>query len=671
MRRALAPVALAAALAAPAARAAERPSAAAGTFADRGVPTTTVRGRDGTATAFFPLPAGYAVRGGTVDLRFEHSPLLEPRRSTVTLYAGDRPLGSARLTRETARGGRLRVALPPLPDAAGGVTLTARFSMRLTRDVCEDPDDSALWAVVRDDSTVDPRLRPADRTLADALPTLVPAADGAPLTVATDDDPASLAAAGRAVAAVGRAAGAVGADPFVQVAGAREDAAGPVLAVGTGPGLARALAGTPAPTAAPGDGVLAVRRDGTPRLALGGADARGTARAAAALDAPDALTPLPGRAALVRGPRPERPRRARAWSSDAATFAQLGIGTRQVLGPGTATVDLTVDRPPAWTITDDGTLELVVDAGAALRPDASYVTASLAGRDLGSRALRPGAGPVRLRFALPAGLLDADLDGRAVRRLPLRLRFGLPPRQERCAPRDPQGATATILDTSRITLPHDDTDARDLARFPAPLGTGGRPVDVVLPRDPAPAERTAALQVAAAIGRWAAPGAPSPRLVTADRVGDARRGQADLVLVGRADRDLGRPIAVPGGRRATGPDTGTLVLDASPWSDDGTVLAVRGADGAGLVRAARALTRASTVERLVGRAMLVVPSSAPGALAATAPGAEPPDELAPVAQASAVDDAPRWAIPAAVVLVAFVAVVLLVARRRWGGARRT
>ncbi|MEJ7787816.1 MAG: hypothetical protein WKF96_23685 [Solirubrobacteraceae bacterium] len=57
---------------------------------------------------------------------------MRPSRSTITVLVSGVPLTSARLTRSNARHGRVRVALPDLHGAHGGLTLAARFGMRLT-----------------------------------------------------------------------------------------------------------------------------------------------------------------------------------------------------------------------------------------------------------------------------------------------------------------------------------------------------------------------------------------------------------------------------------------------------------------------------------------------------------------------------------------------------------
>jgi hypothetical protein len=334
-----------------------------------------------------------------------------------------------------------------------------------------------------------------------------------------------------------------------------------------------------------------------------------------------------------------------------------------VTGDGETVVDVAIDRPPAWTLREDPLLELDVVAGRGLRRTSS-LTVSVDGRDVGTQRLVPGARRQRLAFRLPRGLLDTDPSGGAVRTIALALRFDLDTDRRTCEPLDVDGVRAVLLDTSRITLPHQTTDALDLSRFPAPLG--GRTA-IVLPNAASADERSAGLQLAAALGRWSPPGTPLPRLTTAQALG-GDRARADLVLVGGADKQLGRDVAAPDGA-AGEPGSGMLLLRESPWADGRHVLAVDG-EGEGLLNAARALTARQSVERLIGTAVRVRETRSPEAIAAASPAGRPPLLLAPVEERGTFDRVPVWAVPAAVVLVVLLLIGWLVIRRRWASALR-
>jgi hypothetical protein len=636
---------------------------------DLGKEGLNVQGTSATATTFVRVPPGYGVRHGTVDLRFAHSTLLRAEHSTLTVLVNGVPRRSVRLTPANAAAGRVLVPFPSIADPRGGFALAARFGMRLTRDACEDPRNPALWARVLPSTSVDAVLYPVGRTVARALSNLAPPAASATTPIALPAVPsrAELAAAGIAAAALGTADAQVNADPLVELGPASPSRPGLLIASGAGTaaalrsfGLSRAV-GT-------GAGVLAVSRAGAPRTLVAGSDAVGLGRAAAALAA-SPLTPAASAAEVVRGRAPAIAAASLPWRRSAASFAQLGIGPREVVGFGATTLDLPADRPAGWTLKDGGVLDLVVDPSGAMPRDGAAVTVDVGDERVGSRTLKPGGGPQSLRFSLPAGPLDRTLRGRARRSVALRLRFDLRVPGGRCELVDDDAARATVLETSSLTLPHKLADGRDLGRFPAPVASASQRATIVLPARPDPAETAAALQLAAAIGRWGDPGTPTPVLLRVPDLGDAGKHDG-LVVVGRARRQLGVRIDVPRSAQPR-PGEGRLTLAPSPFDDERDVLIVAG-DDAGLALAARAVTQRTVLERLTGSAARVS-TKTPEAVRAAVPAGTPPLALAPVLA----DDKgffgslPRWAVPAAVMLIAFAAFVAGLVRRRLTAARRS
>lgn len=641
----------------PSAQAGEIPGSAR-TLTDLGAGSLSARGTAAVASVFVPVPPGYAVAGGDARLRIAHSPLLLPDRSTVTLAVAGEPRTSARLTRDGASGSTVVARIPKLARDAAGFLLEARFTMRLTRDACEDPRNAALWARVDRRSTVTLDLVPAGRTVDRALPLLAPATARAATDVVLQGatDAVSLATAGRLAAALGRADARLPADPLTSVTRQR-DPARPAIVVARD-GRVPSAFDADAPPA--GTGLVAVTADGAPQVLVAGADARGLDRAAGALTGRP-LAPVTTRTVSVTGPVAQQSPQALPWRRGAASFAQLGIGSRQALGPGLSTIDLAVDRPPQWALTGEPFVELAVDAGAGLRTSSSSLTLTVGGEPAGSRRLMPGRGPRTLRFAIPAGLLDRALDGRTLRRIPLGLTFDLDVAQQGCEPLDVDAARAVVGSTSKVVLPHEDRDARDLSRFPAPVARPGREVDIVVGNRPTAAELDAGVQLAAAVGRWADPRAPLPRLVQAR---DADVGGRNLIVVGDADGDLERTVRLPGAT-AAGAGEGLIGVVKSPFADDRQVLVVRG-DGRGLRLAARTLARADGVSTLAGQVMRVTPASRASGVTAGDDLAGPPAVLAPVIEDRTWwEDRPAWAIPAAVTLLLFLGLGGAIVRRRW------
>lgn len=659
------------ALAAPAsAQPAPAPAPAPSTLASYGYGETALRGTYGSAEVFVPLPDGERASGDAeVDLAFSHSPLLRPR-STLTVLAGGVAVGSARLTAENAAGGRLTARVPQALVGEEGVALSLRGFLRLTDDACEEADNPAQWVTVRPASRVRLVTEAVPRTLAGVEELLV-GARPAPVEVqvAGADDPTLLAAAGRVAAQVGRWQGDARRDALVV-----PSAAAAKVAVAAGPGTPAGLPvrwsgsgyALQGGRTVPGEqGLLAVAPAGPPRLLVGGSTPDAVASAARALASPATATTLRGTVAPLTGERADPvARRSLPWHGGAATLAQLGYGRQDVVGLGVRELAVQVDRPAGWDVARGARLDLDVEASAALQERTSTVQVLLNGQSLGTRRLRPGAGPTTFRFALPEGTVDRRLDGRPLRALDLTVRFLLDLPQERCDPLQVEGARASLLPTTAFRLPHDTTDARELGRFPAPLaGSDGR-VTVVLPESPDAPTLAAGLQVAAAVGRWSDPGSRAPALVTADRLTAAQRG-GGLVLLGDADEQLGEAVDL--GRSTVEPGPGEAVallgMVPSPLDEDRTALVVHG-DGPGLLLAARQLGSRTGLAALRGDHAALVGGGAAVALSG-APGEQPPAELAPVLGGPWYGEVRPYTVPAVVLLVGLLAGLGLVARHRW------
>lgn len=670
----LAAVCTAALLPGAAATAQTTPSAP-GTLAGYGYGETALRGTYGSAEVFVPLAPGLRPSGeATVELVFDHSPLLRPR-STLTVLAGGVAVGSTRLTPENARAGRLTARVPASLVGANGVALSLRGYLRLTDDDCEESDNPAQWVTVRPASRVVLATEEAPRDLSEVagLLTGAPRATTVEVAVPGAPEPEVLQAAGVAAAQVGRWQGEQGRDalvvpsataPRVVVApGTRTPAQAPARWTGSG-----YTAGTR--TVSGERGVLALGQTGTPQLLVGGATPEAVRDAARALTRPALVSTLKGPLAALTGEPVSRvDRRSLPWQEGAATLAQLGVGRLDVVGVGQREVSVQVDRPGGWEVERGARLDLVVEASSALRAQTSTLQVSLVGNDLGTRRLQPGSGPTTYSFTVPPGLVDRRLDGRPLRALDLVVRFDLDVPRERCSSVDPSVARASVLPTSAFRLPHGTYDGRELARFPHPLADDDGRVTVVLPRDPDSATVRAGLQMSAAVGRWSDPGALPPELVT---VGDltGRQRAGGLVLLGAADAQLGEEVDL--GRTTVEPRPGEatalLGLVESPLDDGQTALVVHG-DAAGLLLAARTLGARSGLASLRGDHAALVGTALPATLS-TAVGEEPPAALAPVVGGPWYMQVRPYTVPALVLLAGLLVVLGLLARARWRPRRR-
>lgn len=670
-------------------------AAGAHTFSALGYGDRTARSLYGSLDYFFPVSRSQSVQAGTTfDLDISHSPLLVPDRSTATVVVNGQSVTSAFLTLQNQSHGHLAVPVPAQPDASGGLFVQVAFSLRLTHDTCEETQNPALWATVHGDSQLTLATGAAkapDLQDLDALFAPSPA-DAAPLALSLPANPApeEVEAAGDIAFQAGRWAQLAGQDPNIALT-ASPVAGQPAVLVGSGPALQPAVnwggiawngvAFTANGAAVPADRGLLALGNGPQLLVSGGTPA--AARDAAQMLANRQRRPqLAGNHAVLSSGTPLTAAAPPAWGASAASFAQLGLDRRQVTGPGEHDIELSFDRPSGWTLGDGSVLQLSVAASTALRADTSWIAAAVNGYDLGTQKLQSGDDTAHsYHFDLPAELLNTDLNGAPQRRLELQVRVYLDISQAGCTQSAPDSAWAAIEPTSAWLLPHTRYTGRDLGRFPAALlGADGAPLSVVLPAKPTQAELNAGIQVLAALGRWTAEDVTQlPRLVLADQLPPDQPGRGSFVLIGAPERNLISGVAertAPGlfappvpaaSASADGKAGGWLRLAPSPWNKNATVLAVAGADDAGLQAAATALTKRAQLATLRGGAAAIgsglPPQTSPSSDSAeTAPQALAPRLVGPAAQpkASAATKTQRlhtWQVVGAVLLGAFVTII--------------
>jgi len=667
------------------------------TFQELGYGDLTARTMYGNLNYFFPVPPGYAGREeGQLSIVFSHSPLLAPDRSTMTVAANGRNLESVFLSSENRSRARLSVPLPVLGPADKGIFVEILFSLRLTRDECEEAQNPALWATVHGDSTLTLRPRASEQDslgLGQVDDLFVPVGQSPkPVTIVlpADPQPEEIDAAGLAAFQVGRWARSTGKDALVEIA--RTSAGdGPAIIVGGDSTLPQLeLNGSLSPgqdgLAASGGviprehGVLALSQSSGPKLYITGGSASAIRDAADAMVSPQRRGLLTGDYSVLTGASVAS-RLSVPWQDGAASFAQLGVERRQVAGPGEHIIDLTFDRPAGWVLRSGSALQLAIESSPAVRGETSWIAIAVNGLEIGTRRLRPpGQGNSNYRFDLPADLLNSDLSGRPLRHLNLQIKVYLEVLQVGCTAASPASAWATLLPTSAWFLAYDAFTGRDLARFPAPFlgGAGVAPLSVVLPDRSSDHEMAAGLKAMAALGRWATDQiAVMPRLTPAYRLSDQDRQLHHLLLIGDPERnaisDAARqaspelferdnPILY---RLVAGEKRGELKVGDSPWARGLAVLVVTGEDPDGLVVAADSLTRRALLEKLRGRAAAVIGGMSPQALNAAQPEDAPPQSLAPRVETSVVDRLPAWQVTGAVLLGAFLSAVVVIGSTRW------
>ncbi len=678
------------------------------TFAAYGYDDVDARGMHASVDYYFPLPrSAAAAEAGQLDLVYSHSPLLIPDRSTMTVLVDDQTITSVRLAQPNGLGGHLSVPLSIADADSDSINVRLSFSLRLTRDECEVADDPALWVTIHGVSTVSF----VGGTATSALPLNDVAAlfrsrgnepAAAPTFVLPESPaPATLDAGGIVAYQLGRWSGQATQDPLLgELTATAPPADGPAILIGPGNALPLGegwgplawdgqqflLDGVPVP---PDDGVLALRQQPVPHLLVSGATDEAVRKAALALTRPLDGAIYDSSAVVITGEALPVATGQFAWEQGAASFAELGVATRAVTGPGEHFLDLPFERPADWTLRDGGTLQVQLDVSPAIRLETSWVRAVVNGIDVGAQPLRSAdQGVDRYVFVLPAGQLNSGLEGRPVRDLNLQLRIFLDVPHEACVSDDPQKAWASLLPTSAWVLPNDEYEGMDIGRFPGPFAAPENPASagIVVPDGASPEEILSALHITAALGRWDAYRAPMvPQILTPLGISADALGARPLILVGGPNRnslahDVDEPMLTdlrpPAYADSPAAPYGLLRLAASPWSSDWPLLIVAGSgpqnEGARL--AATALGAADTLTSIQGTGVVVTGADTPQEIVGASPPNTAPADLSPyVIQEGRpwIERIPAWQVIGAILLVTFIVLVVGVVVLRWvrAGAR--
>ena len=666
-------------------------SPAAPRLADYGYGDLTSTARFAAFHYYIPLPvASELATGSRLELVVSHSPLLVPELSSLTVLVNGVGRTSVRLDEANMDRGRIDVPLPPLPGAEA-LVVEVRVAVRLTRDTCEEFTSPAAWVTVHGDSVVRLQYRPrSDGPLLRDLPrvfrTVADGPQGVAFELPADPSPGELQAAGLAAFEVGRWAGHENRDIALFLSSPLQrarDVRSATVAIGTGDRVdldGSALAFEEGryvvrdSGAEAGDAAVATS-PGTTRLTVAGQDDLALIRAAASLR--DAVG-LDSTVAAIRADAPRVPREA-PWTSGAASLAQLGFQSQQVSWPGNHVIFVNVERPQAWKLKGTARFELDVAVSTGVRAETSWVRLVVNGLDVGTRRLDAGSAG-RYVFEVGGEVLDRRLDARSARSLLLEVHLFLDVRTDACTGVSPGTAFAVLLPTSGVFLPHDIYAGEDLSRYPAGIASEDGAL-IVIPDAPSTADVSAALNVAASLGRWSTGTDAPPRIVAAAAVDARLRHGRDLVLIGgpgrnsvaaeaagRAARLFVEPsFAVQDATAAS--SRGWIRIGRSPW-DRGRHVLVIGGEGAPADLAARALLLRGTVEAFRGPAAAIAGD--------TAGGTELPSPLLPqprvLAPAVAADEG--WLpdtrqVVAAVVLAAFIAIVVAFVVARIRLARRT
>lgn len=108
-----------------------------------------------------PRPANYKVGDGSyVELHFRHAPILDPKKSAVTIYINDVPIRSTALLTENAEGGILKAPIPASELNKAAWRIRFGFYHDLGIIDCSKRYDEVAWSVVEKETRI--VLEPGD-----------------------------------------------------------------------------------------------------------------------------------------------------------------------------------------------------------------------------------------------------------------------------------------------------------------------------------------------------------------------------------------------------------------------------------------------------------------------------------------------------------------------------
>lgn len=108
-----------------------------------------------TADIYLPFSGGFVLAdSGMVNLKFRYSENLDFTRSLVTVYWGDIPVSSKRLSRENAGGDTLPFAMPQDVVGTYAGKITVAFDLEIPDLLCTPRMDEMPWAYVTGDSSL-------------------------------------------------------------------------------------------------------------------------------------------------------------------------------------------------------------------------------------------------------------------------------------------------------------------------------------------------------------------------------------------------------------------------------------------------------------------------------------------------------------------------------------
>ncbi len=592
----------------------------------------TARGNVATLSIYLPGYGDYELgEGGYLYLEYDHSPLLRPEGSTLTVVANGTPVGSVLLTAQNAGRTGWKVSLPADRLRRDINLVELRYQMRLPDGGdCTDQENPALYSTVYANSYLHydyaSPLRfiplPAPDLARFPEPFLRPTAPGGDVTFVLPDHPSSgdFSAAASIAARFGQLAGSKPFTAKLRLAGgmSQELRAGQDLVVVGTPeanGLLRELSSRlplkygqrdgatgyvdqVGQSVAPDSGViqelLSPWDNRFSVLVVSGGSGEGVSRAGRTLSSRLGTATLQGSYAVVTKAS-EGLRQGQSTPSEGSTSAvsleQLGIRESTAKGAGAHSISFSFDALP--TDGSEGVyFDLVSSHSPVLDPSRSTVTVAVNDMPVYTMALKADNGErssQRIRLSGPA--LRPGSNSATVT-------FNLyPPPTEGCGPDAQERAWAVLHPDSSLQLPPTTKQPPlGLSNLPYPFVQRGTPSGsfLVLPDDPTFLEGS--LQAAVVLGRQSSGTSTELQAGTASGLTEETKRSYHLVAYGLPENNDAiasaseqLPMALGAGSERTlrSPESvllgvkdaanlGILELVPSPWNADKALLVLSG-----------------------------------------------------------------------------------------------
>lgn len=115
------------------------------------------------ALLFMRTPPNYRIADGSfIELHFRHSPILDPKKSAVTIYINDIPIRATALVKENANGGVLRATIPVSELSRSSWNVRFGFYHDLGIIDCSKRYDDVAWSTIEQNTRIVLKQGPSD-----------------------------------------------------------------------------------------------------------------------------------------------------------------------------------------------------------------------------------------------------------------------------------------------------------------------------------------------------------------------------------------------------------------------------------------------------------------------------------------------------------------------------